>query len=266
MINIIKSLNYGARRDPVNWITIGSILVLPFLGMYVMGAVGGDTLQQVTPSFYFATQLMAIIYVITCFGMIILACNLVAGDAGDKTMNYEIMAGHSRTKIFVARMMAGFLWGTVLVLLLTLLPLGYLNLAYGWGLETDPEEVMLRCLLVFFPTLRFCAFSMMTASIMRSAGKGIAVSYVAYLALAMGTSMLQELFQVTITYQTSMTNAAFLLVSTNSRNVVMDGRTVALYDTAVTPEMICNTIGYSLLFTVIYLIIAYINFKKRDRD
>ena len=266
MINIIKSLNYSARREASNWITIATILVIPLLGMYLMGMIRGDSLQKVTPSFYFATQMMGIIFMITCLGIIILACNLVAGDGGDKTMNYEILSGHSRNRIFAARMLAGFLWGGVSVFLLTLLPLGYLTLAYGWGLETNPREVLLRSLLAFFPILRLCIFHMMIASIMRSAGKGIAVGYVAYMVITLGTSALEELFGMDIIYQTGMTNAAFLLTSGNSRNVVMDGRTVALYDTRVTSDMIKNTIGVSLAFSALYLIIAYINFKKKDRD
>ncbi len=266
MINILKSLNFGARREKVIWITLGSMLAIPFFAMYLMGMMNGDGLQKMTPSFYFASQMMGVIFIFTCFGIIVLAGLLVAGDGGDKVINYEIMAGHSRTKIFAARMLAGFLWGSVLTFLLMILPLGYFTLLYGWGLETNPKEVLLRCLLAFFPILRFCAFNMMLASIMRSAGKGIALGYVTFMITALVNSILEDMFRLDLIYHTSMTNAAFLITSQNARNVVMNGKTVALYDTAVTADMVYMTIGISLAFTAAYLIIAYVHFKKKDRD
>ena len=63
-----------------------------------------------------------------------------------------------------------------------------------------------------------------------------------------------------------MTNAALLLTSKNSRNVVMDGNTVTLFDTAISGEMIYKTILFSLVFTIIYLVITYMDIKKKDRD
>ncbi|MBR3042656.1 MAG: hypothetical protein IKH94_08285, partial [Eubacterium sp.] len=107
---------------------------------------------------------------------------------------------------------------------------------------------------------------MMIASLARSAGKGIALSYASYMLIAIVTSVFQEVFEIDITYPTGMTNAAFLLVSQNSRIVVMNGKSVDLFDTAVTGDMVWKTITVSLVFTAIYLTIAYINFKKTDRD
>ena len=266
MLNIIKSLNYSARRDTVNWITIFTLLVLPGFAMYLSGLINGDSINKMTPSVYFASQEMATVFTLMILGVMIFSCKLVSGDAGDKTINYEFMAGHSRTKIFVARMMAGLLWGAGIVYIATLLPLGYLNAIYGWGEETNRTEVLLRCLLLIFPLIRSTALYMMIASLARSAGKGIALSYASYMLIAIVTSVFQEVFEIDITYPTGMTNAAFLLVSQNSRIVVMNGKSVDLFDTAVTGDMVWKTITVSLVFTAIYLTIAYINFKKTDRD
>ena len=106
----------------------------------------------------------------------------------------------------------------------------------------------------------------MIASISRSAGKGIALSYVTYMITAIVTSIIQDVFEIDITYPTAMTNALFLLVSQNSKYIVKDGKTINVYDTAVPSEMIWKTIAVSLVFTAIYITIAYISFKKTDRD
>ena len=47
---------------------------------------------------------------------------------------------------------------------------------------------------------------------------------------------------------------------------VINGKTVSVYDTAVTSDMVWKTICYSVVFTAVYLTIAYVNFKKKDRD
>ena len=166
----------------------------------------------------------------------------------------------------MARMFAGLLWGAGIIYIATLLPLGYLNALYGWGKETNRTEVLIRCLLLIFPIIRSTALYMMIASLVRSAGKGIALGYAAYMLIFIITSVFQEVFETDITYPTSMTNAAYLLVPQNARNVVLNGKTVTIYDTAVTGDMVWKTIVVSLVFTAIYMTVAYINFKKTDRD
>ena len=266
MYNIVKSLNYSARHDMTVIITIISMLGIPAFVSYLTGMINGDSMQKMTPSAYFGGQSMGTVFVFTCFGIMILACKLCAGDAVDKTINYEFLAGHSRGSIFVGRMTAGFLWGAVLIFILMMVPVGVFELLYGWGPETNKTEVLIRCGLVFFAIVRFCAYSMMLATITRSAGKGIALGYATLMVIAMAQSILEEMLDISIIYPTAFTNACYLLVSENSKNVVIDGKTVMLFDTTVSPDMAVKTIAVSLIFTAIYMGITYVNFKKKDRD
>ena len=266
MYNIIKSLNYSARHDIVNILTIISMFGIPAFVMYIKGMIDVDSTQKLTPSIYFASETMAVVFVFLQFGIMILASRLVAGDAGDKTINYEFMSGHSRKEIFAGRITAGFLWGSVISFITVITPLFYLEAFYGWGPETSKENVILRCILLFFPIIRLTAFNIMLASVSRSAGKGIALGYTAMMVVAIVTSTIQEFTGKEISYPTGMTNAALLLTSKNSRNVVMDGNTVTLFDTAISGEMIYKTILFSLVFTIIYLVITYMDIKKKDRD
>ena len=153
-----------------------------------------------------------------------------------------------------------------MIFILMMIPVGIFYLIYGWGPETDRNEVLLRCILVLFPIFRMCAFNMMLASVTRSAGKGIAIGYAIFMVEVMAQSILEELFQITLVYSMGFANAASLLISENSWNMVIDGRAVTVFDTAVTGDMIWKTIVVSVIFTVVYLILAYINFKQTDRD
>ena len=99
MLNIIRSLNYSARRDNVNWITLISMLGIPAFVAYISKMIDPGSINKLTPSVYFASTTLATVFVFYCFGIMIFASNLVASDAADKTINYEMMAGHSRSRI-----------------------------------------------------------------------------------------------------------------------------------------------------------------------
>ena len=266
MFNIIKSLNYSNRRDTVNWITIITLLVLPPFICYLVGMLNTDSTSVITPSVYFVSTEMGTVFVFMCFGIMILASKVMSGDASDKTINYELMAGHSRDKVFAGRVIASLLWGGVLVFIIMLLPLGYFTLFNGWGMETNMKEVLIRSMLTLFPIIRFTALTIMLASISRGAGKGIALSYAVFMVTVMIASVLQDIFEIDLVYPFSTTNAATLLSTTNSRYEVINGKTVCIFDTSVPGDLIWKTIVVSIVFAAIYLTIAYINFKKTDRD
>ena len=63
MFNIIKSLNYSARRDTVNWITILTLLVIPLFGFYLMGMLNPDSTSVMTASAYFASTQMGTVFI-----------------------------------------------------------------------------------------------------------------------------------------------------------------------------------------------------------
>jgi ABC-type transport system involved in multi-copper enzyme maturation permease subunit len=239
---------------------------MPLFICYLVGMLNPDSTSIMTPSAYFASTEMGTVYVFMCFGIMILASKVMSGDASDKTINYELMAGHSRDKVFAGRVIASILWGGVLVFVFMLLPLGYLTLFNGWGVETNSIEVLLRSILTLFPIIRFAALTIMVASISRSAGKGIALSYAIFMVTATISSVLQDIFEIDLNYSFSMTNAATLLSTQNSWYEVIDGKSVCIFDTSVSGDMIWKTIVVSLIAAAIYLTIAYINFKKTDRD
>ncbi|MBO4864694.1 MAG: ABC transporter permease [Eubacterium sp.] len=266
MLNIIRSLNYSARRDNVNWITLISMLGIPAFVAYISKMIDPNSMNKLTPSVYFASTTMATVFIFCCFGIMILASKLVASDAGDKTINYELMAGHSRNRIFAARMVSGFMWGAGLVFIIMMIPVGVLNLIYGWGPETDKTDVLIRCVLCIFPILRLCAYNMMLASVARSTGKGIALGYASFMAVVITGSVMEEVFGKVVIYPTGFTNASYLLTTENSKYEVINGKEILIYDTAITGEIIWKTIAVSIIFIAIYLMITYINFKKTDRD
>ena len=107
---------------------------------------------------------------------------------------------------------------------------------------------------------------MMFASLLGSAGKGIAAGFGSFVLFDIFESILADVFNTEMNYGFGFMNILVLLIPQNSREFIIDGKPVTVFDTSVPPEMIIKTIGISLAFTVVYLTVSYILFKKKDRQ
>lgn len=266
MINTMKSVGYGMRRDKGVLFSLGFMAIIPYLTMLFLFAVEGMELKNLTPSYYFASQNMAMITLLFYYPIVIIVCKAMGGDLSDKTINYEILSGHKRGTVFSARAMVGALWGAVLPILFIALPLFVFWLLNGWGMETDPKDILLRVLLSVFPLMRLCALNMMFASLLGSSGKGIVVGFLAELFMSIIQSVSEEVFHVTLYYGLTLNNIMVLLTSPNSRELIVDGKPVTVFETAVSGQMVLKTIGFSLAVSAVYLMIAYTIFRKKDRS
>ena len=222
--------------------------------------------EGLTVSAFFATEAMSMYFVILYICSLIFSCKAVASDAGDKTINYEFLAGHDRDRIFGGRLLTAFLWGVVILWLFSLFPVLIYDLIYGWGRETDRWELLIRLTMTLFPMIRICAFNVLLASLLRSAGKGIAISYAMLMVILIVMSVLQEFKQKAFILEFGFTNMLWLITPGNHRNVVIDGKSITLFDTALSTDMTVKTIIVSLIFACVYILLACAEFKRRDRD
>lgn len=265
MLNILKSVNYGLRKDKVVNISIIAMIGIPFLLLMMISSGMGNAVKNLTPSFIVGSQLLGMIFALSYLGITIISCKAMGMDGSDKTINYEIMSGHRRFKVFAGRVIAGILWGTLLIWIINAIPISVFYLINGWGKETDALDVIKRMLLCFFPMLRLCALNLMLASIFGSAGKGIVGGLGTFALFDIIESVLSETFNLQTDFMFGFINILYLLIPQNSREFIIDGKPVTVFETAVTKEAVFGTIGASLLFTVLYLTVAYILFKKKDR-
>ena len=265
MINIIKSVNYSTKRDTVAILTILTIITIPVICV-ISFVYNGVKFSSITPSIYYGNKTFSEIHIAYVIASLILACKAVGGDASDKTINYELLSGHGRTRSFIARMITGFLWGTVIVMLCEILPLIYLGIINGRGLETDMKNIIIRCLILVFPYIRTTAFFMMLACVLRGSGKGIAVGYISVMIDLIIWGILFIMKYRWSRYIGGMVDGQMLITPENSKEKIIDGVRVTVFDTALTGKEALATIIISLVLTVIYITIAYLNYKKSDRD
>ena len=263
MYNIIRSVNFSTRRNMAVVITILSMLTGPILFPLLMGL----PLKELGPDLYFSTFLgeLAMIWI---FPVMILSAIVSSGDAGDRTINYEILAGRGRKRIFAARTVNGLVWGAGISAFFLYLPLLYLGLLNGWpfaGLNVG--DVILRILLSLLPMARLAAFIIMLSVLFRSAGKGIGFGYLILEVLIMIYEIIADLLDgFDGFWMTGMYSMLKAVSVDNSRDFMIEGERVTVYETALKPDVVIPIVLSSLLMTGVYLGIAYLDFVKRDRD
>ena len=265
MINMIRSINYSTRRNLAVVLTILAMIGLPFI---MVNMVAGTSVREMSGSRFYATMLGEEFFVVIIAGLI-LSCIPSFADAGDKTLSYELMAGHSRNRVFAARTITGIFWGVMITAILYYLPVAFFGIIGGWDKGMSIRDVVMRILLSLFPMFRMTAFCIMMSSLFRSAGKGIGFSY---LAIEVGTIIYEVIIGIfnmkedAIPWFQAMQNVYVLHTINNGREFVIDGEKVFVYETAIPGQLLISTIAASVIFGIIYLTIAYIDFKKRDRD
>lgn len=265
MFNIIKSQNYSLRRDLMVVLTILTAIALPFLGIYFTRMMQEIDFSNITGSMYH-TLINEDIVAFNIFIIMIFAAKTVGGDSSDKTINYELMNGHSREKVFFARVINGFFWSVIFVMITIFLPYVVVIFINGWGDNCSLNEMLIRNGLLFFPILRLSALFMLITVLADSCGAGIGVSYLIVLietvfdSVLDGTQNKEEYF-----YFLSLSNLTKLAEVNNSWQTVKEGRVINWFDFSTNSEMVRKTCYVSLIMAAIYIIGAYLYFKKKDK-
>ncbi len=262
MYNLIKSINYGMRKSMVTWIVIFSMISIPILFLSVIDM----PFDKMTGSYYFASNNMADLSILYILISMVLSCKVVGADMADKTINYELLMGHGRDKVFFSRIIAGLLWGLLIVFLFYIAPLLFLIIINGLGLEVDKSDLILRCALSILVFLRMCSLYMMLASVLRGMAKGIALGYMLSMVEMLVYSVLVDVLDIDTKYYLGFSNISELLALDNYREKVIDGKMVQVFETALSNEEIIGTIICSVLLSTVYITIAYFVFIKSDRD
>jgi len=265
MFNLMKSVRYSLVRSKVYIITLLSVIGMAFL--LVHGNISDPAdLKKITGEAYFS-GFMGDMYIMSIIAMLILSSVICGADAGDKTLNYELMDGHSRNSIFVSRILCNLWWSGGMVTLLMCFPFVLFSCVNGVGKSAVLRDMVLRYVLSLFPTFRLIMFFGMLAIVLRGAARGGALSY----ACLMVTIILEVFLSFQelgdgINYLFGFQNGAFLFKYNNARSMVVEGEQMMVTDYSLYPNLVGMTCLVSLLLGALYLCISYIVFIRSDRD
>ncbi|MBR4084533.1 MAG: ABC transporter permease [Lachnospiraceae bacterium] len=261
MWNLIKAQNYQIKRD-------NGIIYIYLIGALYFVAIWsefltGNKIGEITGST--AGVLNGKVCFIVC-GLLValLTARIMGWDYNDKTLNYELLAGHSRAKVFWSRVLVSMLWCLVTVLVLFFVPMTVFGILNGWGIHADLGGVLLHYTLAILPLLRFVCECVLLTVIMRNCYMVMTIGFVLYEFSWVIAEMQSLLTEVKLTTHFASTNVTRLLEFSKQYFGYIDGEDVIVYETALETSLVLGTIGVSLLVGGTCLLIAYRYFKKCD--
>lgn len=198
------------------------------------------------------------------YGLIFTA--LIAGqfavrDFSDKTINYEIMAGHGRREIFFSRVIVSMLQGGIGgTLMLFIVPVIY-TIRVGWGGSIHLSTAALKVFLVFLLYCRVSAELIFFAVILKqtkfvfAAEALIALIELVLMAEAEGS---QYVFAL---------SAIYAIMNFNEFDLShLDGKWEFFFDSAFEPMTTAAvSLGY-IAVSVLFIFCAYKEFERCDLE
>ncbi len=263
MRNLIKAQKYQIKRDNgiIYIYLIGALYFVAFWADYL----AGSKFSEITGSAAARINGMTC-SIVTGILVALLTCRIVGWDFNDKTLNYELMAGHSRAKVYWSRVIVSMKWCLITVLVLLFVPLLFFGIVNGWGIDTDMGGVILRHVLTLFPLFRFACGCVLLSVIMRNCYMSMIISFMMYEFPWLFAEMQALITKVKPGAHFASTNVARLLILDKSGFGYIDNQDVIVYDTALETGFIWGTIGISLFIGVACLLIGYRYFKKCDMN
>ncbi len=164
-------------------------------------------------------------------------------DFKDKCAYYELLSGKGRFVSFLSRALFSVLTGAVLMTVAGFATLIFAKTAFSWGNLVAYKDVLVQTGLLFFPYLRYSAFLVMMTFLIRNPYVIYGIGFLMLSFLTIGENFLRD-----ISDHTSAFFEAFDLYKDISNQT----------KTAFTTSVVSSVV------TVIYLLIAYLVYRRKD--
>lgn len=259
MWNIMKAQNYQIKRD--NLVICGFLvcLLLPVFGMYLDdagldGMDGGLFTVSMFGFFPFLLPLLSIIIVTRICGW----------DMNDKTINYELLSGHSRAQVYFGRAFLSLLWTMLGGILVTLLPILFVTVFKGWGNSLDFGDAAVRYAVMLFPGFRWACELILLTFLVRNSHAAAVLSFVLFEGGAIFSTVLEEMTDTKVDVQLVISNLIKLADVSNFREKLIGGNVVSVYEAVLDSKLMSDSVAISLAVGIICLLCGYEVFRRRD--
>ncbi len=263
MRNLKKALNYQLKRD--NGIIYILLAVGAIVAIMILELSRKYAFSEITGSQY-VISMGGNLQIILGMLVIFLTARIVGWDYNDKTINYEVLAGHSRGEIFLSRVLVSLTWGMITATIVIFLPLLIFGLLNGWGNTSDMAGVLVRYGLALFPIFRLVCEIILLTVLVKNCYMAMILGYTLFLFLLVFVIMAQLTIDFEVTTQLSSINMQLLFVLDKYSFGYIDGEDVMVYDAAPELGLVMGTIAVSLVVGVACLLIGYGYFKKSDME
>lgn len=258
MWNIIRSQLYQLKRDIIAWGVLLVALIVTFL-MNIESFEAGSTGSEATALMGQSMSSMAGFLVI----MTIVA-NIMGKDFLDKTLNYEVLSGHTRKDVFFGRLIAAIIVGVLCTFLVIISVPVTATILNGWGNTMELKGVLIRFCLVLVTLFRIaCEVAFVTIL-----AKNPYVTYLVSVVLGelqIFVSLAQaEFTEFEVTPLLPVANCLNLLTFQDWATFYLDETDQIIYSSAVTTELALWALIPSIAIGAVMIILSYVFFKHDD--
>ncbi len=233
-------------------------------------------IMQVLPIFFDQMDMESMnggLFAVSTFGMIpvslvivslVLVARICGWDMDDKTINYELLSGHSRSQIYFGRVVMSLVYALVAGLMITVLPTFIVFIIKGWGNNAAFKEVFVRIAVMMCPYIRWICELVLVAFIVKSSNATLVLGFLMCEAVVLAQTIFEDATGILINVQFAMTNMIELSQITNSKMELVNGELISVFDASLKSSDITSSIVVSFVVAVLCVMAGYAIFKKRD--
>lgn len=255
MNNIIKSQIYKTIHNKIIWFALIATCMLNSMSLFDF-LILEDV--KLTGSFMaangIAAGISALLFVLISSGIII------GSDFLDKTINYEVMAGHKKIEIFLGRYIVALVTGILgTFIIINLLPMIF-TIANGWGNQIAVHDLLVRIAMIMLVIIRMVSIMAGISFILKNQFAAIAV--LSIFGMVEFTGYMMQIFPDKLSAILVVPHVYDLLEM--SSKITKQGQLV--FEGRLATDTIVSTILINGLLSVIVIVFGLQYFKKTDME
>lgn len=258
MRSLLKSQLYQLRKSSIVWTIFAAVMLLQVLLLFGEWAYQGE---EVPADTYVATNGGQIIWVSIMFA-IVFAGYVCGADFTDKTINYELLSGHTRKQVYFGRAVISMVGGCLGSMLIMAVPVVISVAACGWGTDVKAGEIILRYALSALPILRLICECIFLTYVIKKPYITMAGGFLTYI-LGM---LLPDLVGKTDSVLLGITNISKLTEFESWSTYTLDNTVdlIVVYGAKLSAGDIASTIFASAIIGGLFLATGYLYFNRDD--
>lgn len=255
MYNIIKSQFFGLGCDMCTYIA----LAIAVIGTIVCVI---DSFEMFSETYTGSLSFMATGQSASMLSIMIVcmfATRLCGWDFNDKTINYEVMYGHSRSEVCFTRIISAVLFSSVIGFIIPMFPVLIFTIANGWGYAISVGQAVLRSLIFILVLIRFASVCVLFTFMTKNSWAAFLTGFL----LFDGETMLSMFFEFK-PYLTSATASMDMLILENQAYGYVNGEDIIIFKDVLSGEFIAGSVIVSVVVIALSLFSSYKLFSKCD--
>ena len=255
----MKAQRYQIKGDNVIIYGILAALLIPVLPIFFDGTDMGDMTGGLFAVSAFGTLPIALLII-----SLVLISRICGWDMNDKTINYEVLSGHSRGQIYFGRVLMSIVYTLVAGIIVMVLPIAVITMIKGWGENVAVYDMLIRALVMLCPYIRWMCELVLVVFLVKNSDIALVMGWVMYAVVLIVQMIVYEAADITLIFPFASINMMSLSEITNTKLELVNGELIPVFDAALNASEITNSIVVSIVVAVVCVMAGYVVFKKRD--